>query len=103
MPIEEPLQTQMPISDPTAIEPFVDRFAREVATQEGALHMVPSPEVQRALMCVRQTWAERNAHWIAFGVGLAAGYVVIRMAVGFAVRRNAHAQSFEIGDVVVEP
>jgi len=79
MPIEAAMPSQMPLSDLSTLEPFVNRFAVEVATQEGALQMGPSPEVQRALMRVRQTWAERNAHWLALGVGIAAGYVVLRM------------------------
>lgn len=71
--------SQMPLSDPQTLEPFVNQFAQSVATQEAALQEGPSPQVQQALMRIRQTWLERNAGWVAFGAGLVGTVVIVRM------------------------
>lgn len=76
------MQSQMPLSDLTTLEPFVERFAQEVATQEGALQEGATPEVQAALMRVRQTWAERNAHWLFLGAGAVGAIAVLRVIRG---------------------
>jgi hypothetical protein len=73
------MPSQMPLSAPQTLEPFVDQFAQAIATQEAALQEGPSPDVQRALMRVRQTWLEQNASWLAFGAGLVGVFVVVRM------------------------
>ena len=54
--------------------------------------MGPSPEVQRALMRVRQSWAERNAHWLAFGAGVLGAYVVFRMTGRGRLSKNASVE-----------
>lgn len=78
MSIETIRPNQQPLSDPQVLEPFVDQFAQSIATQEVALHAGPSPEVQQALIRVRQTWLERNAAYVAFGAGLLGALVVVR-------------------------
>jgi hypothetical protein len=70
---------QQPLSDLQTLEPFVDQFAQAIATQEGALHTEPSPEVQRALMRVRQTWLERNAAYVALGAGIVGSIVLYKV------------------------
>ena len=71
--------SQMPLSDPATLEPFVDRFAQEVARQENALHQPPSRELQDALMRVRQTWYERHRGFVLLGAGVVGGLLFFRV------------------------
>lgn len=79
MPVDSTQPSQMPLSDPQTLEPFVNQFAQDVATQEASLQRGPSSDVQQALVRVRQTWLERNAGWVALGAGLISSFVVVRI------------------------
>ena len=79
MSIDATSPNQMPLTEPELLEPFVGRFAQEVAQQENALNQPRSPELEAALMRVRQTWGERNQKVLFVGAGVLAGVILYRI------------------------
>jgi len=72
-------QSQGTPTDPSMLEPFVGRFAQEVARQENALNQAPSSDLEAALMRVRQTWYERNNGILLVGAGVLSVLLIYRM------------------------